>query len=215
MLIDIHTHKIYDNFLSILNFIIGKENIVPNNYFSAGIHPWYIDQNKMEVCLNKFNELKNNRLFLAVGEIGLDKKCKTDYDMQADIFEKQLVVAQNINKPVIIHCVKSYDKLLFFRKKYNKNKWIIHDFNSSILMAKELIKNDIYLSLGNNFMRYNSKLEQILPDIPSDFIFFETDEHSFSIAEVYQKAAKILNLDTKKLSQIVYNNFFKIFGNVE
>jgi TatD DNase family protein len=47
-----------------------------------------------------------------VGECGLDKRIAIPIELQQLVFEKQLVLAQKYNKPVVLHCVASFDELI-------------------------------------------------------------------------------------------------------
>ena len=212
MIIDIHSHNDFNCFLSIKSVSIGSKTKYYAKYFSAGIHPWFAQLKNLDFLfyeLIKYSKMPN---FAAWGEIGLDKKfLSTSFDHQLIIFEKQILMAQNTDLPIIIHCVGAYNEILKFRKKYPKNPWIIHDFYSSEQIVIKLIESGIYLSLGNNFFRSNSKIELFLQRIPSNFLFFETDIHFFSIKDVYLKASEIKKISLEKLEKIVENNFEKVF----
>ena len=68
--IDIHTH--HDNtdvsIISIKSVIAGINTPTDNNWFSAGIHPWYLNEN----YLTELEKLVTQPNCLAVGECGLD-----------------------------------------------------------------------------------------------------------------------------------------------
>ena len=54
---------------------------------------------------------------LALGECGLDKKVQTPLDLQQEVFERQLTLAEKYKKPVIIHCVAAFQELIAIKKK--------------------------------------------------------------------------------------------------
>lgn len=212
MKINLHTHFIKNTEFSIFNLCIGTKNFNPQNiYFSAGIHPWYILDFDENYLWKEFNYFSLSQNCLAIGEIGFDLTFKSNLQKQKYYFEKQVKLSEELNLPLIIHCVKCFELIFFYRKIYKKTPWIIHDFSGSIEIANQLIKNNIFLSLGNKFLVNSSKIEKILPFLPPDFMFFETDNKFFSIDDVYAKASKILNLADHDLEKIILKNFTNIF----
>lgn len=212
MLIDIHTHFDYNNAFSIKNISVGSKSQLYTKYFSSGIHPWFVDYENINFLIYELLNYSKMPNFVAWGEIGLDKKNNfKNFEKQLMVFEKQIMMAQQTDFPIIIHCVGAFNEILNFRKKYFKNQWIIHDFYSSEQIAKKLIDYGVYLSLGNNFLRKNSKIELYLHKIPLDFILFETDIHYFSIKDVYSKASKIKKISFEQLEKMVEKNFENAF----
>ena len=212
MLIDIHTHFDFKSCLSIKSVSVGSKSKIRAKFFSAGIHPWFVKFDNSNFLFFELLEYSKFSNFVAWGEIGLDKNFNSkNFDSQLFFFERQIIMAQNTNLPVIIHCVGAFNEILNFRKKYNKNTWISHDFYASEQIAKKIIDSGVYLALGNNFLRKNSKIELFLQKIPSDFILFETDIHYFSIKDVYSKASEIKRISFENLETTVENNFEKAF----
>lgn len=213
MKINIHSHKQHLNSLVITNVCICNKKTIPNGLFSAGIHPWNFDNINLDNSFSILVDMIQNDKMVAVGEIGIDKKCGADLIKQIDVFVKQLKLAEQFDLPVIIHCVGGYEILQKYRKIYSQTPWIIHDFNSSFQMAEFFIKNGCFISFGNNFMRENSKQHEIVKMINSSNIFFETDVHKFKIKDIYNRAADILKINISNLEQQIELNFIKIFGN--
>ena len=87
---------------------------------SIGIHPWKadsIDFKEMEPYLRKAQ---------FIGEIGLDNTwCDVDTKIQMDVFEKQLQLAYQIKKPVILHIKGMEKEALPLLKKY-ENCYVSH-----------------------------------------------------------------------------------------
>ncbi len=196
---------------SLYNICVGVKNFEPSDYFSVGIHPWYSDiYDEIFLWKNLLFLIEKNR-FSAIGEIGLDKICGVDFNFQKYIFEKQLMLAADLQIPVIIHCVRCYDILLFYRKKYAENIWILHDFNGNLQIYSQFLDTRTFFSFGNNFMREKSKIATIFSNFDVNRIFFETDTKSFSIEKVYEKASKILKIDIESLERNIFENFLRIF----
>ena len=113
-------------------------------YFSVGIHPWDAD---LEISFSEFEGMIQNQNCLAIGECGLDKLKGPDLEIQKTIFISQLDLAVKYQLPVIIHCVKAFDELIEICKPYySKVSLIIHGFNKSSQLAKQLIDKGVYIS---------------------------------------------------------------------
>lgn len=176
-------------------------------YFSVGVHPW--DAELVGDFQNQnLKELAMHENCLAIGECGLDTLCDADYAIQKHIFEKQLQLASELKKPVIIHIVRAYEDLEAMCKPYlNQIPIIIHGFNKSNEMAKQLIHHGFFLSISASYLNHHD-----VTKLPLDKIFIETDsKQHLSIIEVYDLAARKLSLDLESLKEKIYNNFVSVF----
>lgn len=219
--IDIHTHLPCEKpeILCIQNLIVGRDacNLDSSQYYSCGIHPWYLDSEEEKI--KQLNSFVSHPRILAIGECGLDFREKYlkiyNKQKQIEVFSKQIEIARQNNKALIIHCVKCLHELLNLRNKYPKEKWIFHGFNKNKKSAALLIKNGIYLSYGAGILKFPAAAESLL-HTPLDMVFFETDDQNrYSIEEIYKYAAKILNISLEKLSAEIQKNFEKVFKPVK
>ena len=214
MFINIHTHLPHKNGTwSIQNLFKDFDSIGSLFYYSVGIHPWHIDENTIATELAKVkmaSELKN---VLAIGECGLDRVCKTPYKLQEKIFIEQLLWANEIAKPLIIHCVRAHREILFLLKEYNNLAPVIfHGFNNNEEIANSIIEAGCMISFGKSLMYPNS--ENVFSKIPIENIFLETDDNEIIIDDIYKQAAKIKNISTERLSLQIQKNRNKVFNNI-
>jgi len=173
---------------------------------SVGIHPWYIQKDNIEKELDLIEKYASSPNVRAIGECGLDKLCETDFELQKEVFLSHISISEKIGKPLIIHCVKSFDEIMFFKKKCRPAQtWIIHGFRGRPQQAKQLVESGFFLSFGVN---HN---EQSIKNIPIERIFFETDDSDCDIRTIYKNAAKILNTSEKNLIRQIEENFNSIF----
>ncbi len=218
MYIDIHVHNHYraDKVTFLLNlFPYDTDKINPDLFYSIGLHPWYVNRETLNQDLKVIIKAAAASNILAIGETGLDKKIDVPYIDQLKAFELQLEIAEKLNKPIIIHCVKAYDDLLSIRKKTNqKIPWIIHWFNASEQIAEELVKTNCYLSFGKMLFKENSRAFRVFSHMQLDKVFFETDDTGISILQVYEKAAQIRNISLSAMQKSIKNNFITCFGNI-
>ena len=80
--------------------------------------------------------------------------------------------------------------------------------------AEQLLRHEIYISLGDVLFKDEEKSKQLLVMIPPGRLFLETDVAERNIEEVYEKAASIIGIDIEVLSSDIFNNFEKIFGKI-
>lgn len=210
--INIHTHQFSsdDNIFEIVNqYPNDFDETIPN--YSVGIHPWYIDENRLEEDLKIIESKLSEKKCLAIGECGLDKKIEKPLKTQMEVFESQLALAEKYQKPVIIHCVAAFQEIITIKKQMNISvPLIIHGFSKNEQTAKQLLDHGFYLSFGKYLLR-NPELEAVFQSIPNDRFFLETDTLTESILDVYTLAAKYKNISIQQLQQQLNTNFATVF----
>lgn len=202
---DMHYHSLKS--FGIYNYNWKDE--VLSSYFSVGIHPKDVKDNwggKFEML--KILSQKEN--CLAIGECGLDALVETDEEEQEECFLRQILWANEIDKPIIIHCVRRFSQLLKF-KKMAKVPMVIHGFNKKENIAEELSKKGFYLSFGKALL-FNENLQKIAKNIPLDSVFLETDMADLEVENLYQKLAELKEISLEKLKKEIDYNIKKVFG---
>ncbi|MBD5214664.1 MAG: hydrolase TatD [Bacteroidales bacterium] len=151
--VDIHTHR----------------SPRPGDLFSAGLHPWdSADVNPAE--LSDIDRSLRRSDVIAIGEVGLDALRGAPLEQQEQLLEHFIDLSEELRKPLIIHCVRAWDRLLrIYRRRRPTQPWAIHGFRGRPELARQLLDAGMYLSLGR---RYNPATAAI---IPSDRLLIETD----------------------------------------
>ena len=247
MFTDTHCHiykEYYENIEEILNH--AKENqvnrminngcdslsnqevlhlieIYPNMFGAIGIHPEKVDTYQ-EQDINLIKENLDNQKVIAIGEIGLDYHyTKENKEEQKKLLEQQLLLAQEHNIPVIIHSREATEDTINTLKKY-KIKGVIHSFSGSLETAQIYIKMGFLLGINGVITFKNSKLKEVIKEIPLENIVLETDS-PYLTPEPFRgkknEPARILNIakfvcDLKGISlndlaRITNNNIKRIF----
>lgn len=173
--------------------------------FSCGIHPWFTDN--ADGQFSRLKELVNEQdNIVAIGEIGLDKLKGADMNTQTKIFRRQAEFAEEMSKPLIIHCVKAWAELIAVKQELKpRQRWIIHGFRGGKDLAQQLLCHGFQFSFGQNI---NS---EAIKSIPQSSIFLETDDSPSSIYTIYSQAAKVLGLNIGELVNVVKNNVSSTF----
>ncbi|MCQ4035717.1 TatD family hydrolase [Kaistella montana] len=197
---DFHHHDFSKKF-GIYNLKLRE--VPPANFFSAGIHPQDISASFEEDFL-WLKAISKSENCVSIGECGLDGLIGIDESLQNEVFQKQIELANDIQKPIIIHCVKRFSQLIHFKKK-SKVPMIIHGFNKRKTIGDELLKNQFCLSFGKSAL-YNVNLQDFLKQIPIDQLFLETDSAEFDIEDLYQKIAVLKNHQIGDFQQKIKEN---------
>lgn len=180
-------------------------------FYSIGIHPLYIDENRLESDFKIVDEKLALPECLALGECGLDKRSETSFEVQQLVLERQLALAEKFQKPVVIHCVAAFQELIEIKKRLKISvPMIVHGFSKKVELAKQLIDNGFYVSFGKNLL-LNPELESVFKSIPNDRFLLETDTIEEGIQEVYSLAAKYKELELSKLQKFIDENYNKVF----
>ncbi|OIQ20103.1 MAG: hydrolase TatD [Flavobacterium sp. MedPE-SWcel] len=211
MLYNLHTHNFTEtsSVIELVNKYPYEVINVP--YFSTGIHPWYIDEDKVEEHLIIIEQRLKMNNCLALGECGLDKRVETSMEVQMTIFEKQLLLAKKNNKPVVLHLNGAFQELIAIKNKLNLGvPMIIHGFSKDEQLAKQLLNNGFHLSFGK-YLLSNPELSKVLAIVPQERFFLETDTIEESINDVYKKAALARNTTMNNLLRVVEGNFKNVF----
>lgn len=209
---NLHTHKFLGNteILELVNQYPWEfDDKIPN--YSIGIHPWYIDENRLETDLKTIEEKLKLPECLALGECGLDKRIETPMSIQVEVFEKQIALAEKYQKPLVLHLVAAFDELIEIKNRLKISvPMIIHGFSKNKQVAKQLVHNGFYLSFGKYLLR-NPELETVFQSVPNDRIFLETDTIEETIEEVYQKAASYKDMTIFELQNQITKNRNLVF----
>lgn len=211
--INLHTHT-----FSNLSDVIEVVNQYPWEFdasipsYSIGIHPWYIDENRLETDLEIIKQKLQLDECLALGECGLDKRIEIPLELQISVFKQQLELVKETQKPIVLHCVAAYEEVIAIKKEMKiENPMIIHGFSKNKQVAQSLLKNGFYLSFGKYLLR-NPDLEKVFTFAPENQILLETDTIEESIYQVYEKAAAIKGISIEEMKTIVFTNFSTIFS---
>ena len=196
---------------------------LPWCYAAVGVH--LHDAKTMdEDVLERIRALAGEKKVQAIGEIGLDYYWDIPKDQQKKVFEEQLILAKELDVPVIVHDREAHGDTLEMLRKY-KPKGILHCFSGSVEMMREVVKLGMSISLGGVVTFKNAKHSvNVASEIPLDRLMLETDApymapvpfrgkrcDSSMIIYCAKKIAELRGLPTQKLLDITKENAEKMF----
>lgn len=151
-----------------------------NVYFCAGLHPGELHKYR-EGDLDRIRALCQHEKCVAVGEIGLDYHFDNNPapEIQRDIFHKQLVLADELGLPVVIHSRDAAKETLDFlkeRKHLLRKGGVMHCYSYSAEMMREFIALGFKFSFGGPCTFKNAnKVQECVRCIPAPLLLSETD----------------------------------------
>ena len=203
-------------------------NRYTNVFYSVGIHP--NNTNFVEPSQNlEITEYASHTKCVAIGETGLDYyyNDKSTYAIQQKNLLMHLVIANIINKPVIIHTRSAKEDTLRILKEGHVENCggVLHCFTEDWEMAKQGLDLGMYISFSGIVTFKNAEnIRSVAKKIPSDRILIETDApyltpepfrgKSNYPAYVYYVAKYLANLRKEpldKFAQKTYENTQKCF----
>ena len=185
----------------------------PGQYYSVGLHPWSVDESKIEKMTGITEKLAAEPSVLAIGECGLDRSIEIPAAIQQKAFLRQIDIAEKYDKPLILHAVKTYSDLLQLKKaRLCNTPWILHGYQGNEETTKQLIRHGFFFSFGKVILDDRENLNKSLRAVPRERLFFETDESVVPIESIYIFAASLLEMGPEELRSAVRSNFRHVFG---
>lgn len=208
--INIHTHldQAAPGVFALLNKYENFDRLEKEKTYSIGLHPWYITDADLQLQQLEF-QISAPEVW-AVGECGLDALCTTDMALQKKVFARQVQLANQYRKPLIIHCVRAFPETLSLLKEAVVPV-IFHGFNNKQSLAESILTQGYYLSFGKALLQPASVAAAVLATVPADRFFLETDDaQGIAIKEIYDTASFIRKTAEDAIILQLQKNFQKV-----
>ena len=194
----------------------------PYFYAAVGVHP----ENIGGGTVSEIEVLAKHKKCVAIGEIGLDYYWVSDNkEEQKTMFEEQLILANKLQLPVIVHDRDAHGDTLEILKKH-RPKGVVHSFSGSPEMAKEILKLGMYIGIGGVITFKNAKkLPEVVEILPEDRFLLETDapyltpvpyrgeiNNSAMIYFTAKKIAELRNTTVERILELSRKNTEKLFN---
>ena len=194
-------------------------------YSAIGVHPNEV-KDLTDADYDTLRELSKLDKVVSIGEIGLDYYWDaSERDVQREHFERQLILANELDLPVIIHSRDAAQETLDLLQKY-RPKGVVHCFSYSAEVAQEILKIGMYIGfIGVVTFKNAKKAVKAASVVPMDRLLIETDcpymapvplrgkrnEPAF-LTHVLAKAAEIREISPERMAEQLYENSLRIFG---
>jgi len=190
-------------------------------YAAAGFHP----HDATELDLEFLRIQAKHPKVVAIGEIGLDYyRNLSPQDIQQDAFRKQLQLAVELNKPVVVHNRDANSDTLKILREIKPAKVVYHCFSGDVLYAAEVLSEGWFVSFTGNITYKKSQLPDVVRMIPKDRFFIETDSPYLTphphrgkrndpgyLRYIIEAIADIKGMSPKQVAQQSYENAENFF----
>jgi TatD DNase family protein len=188
-------------------------------YPAVGYHPWSIVPGEIDANLSFIGE--NLVSCIALGEIGLDYKTKLKKQIQWDVFGRLLLIAKEMDKPVIIHSRYSHSRTFEMTGSAGVNRAVFHWYSGPGDILRAIIDSGYFVS-ASPALAYSPPHRAAIDAAPLERILVETDapvEYQGKISEpadlvdTVRELAKIKGISFEDAAGITTENtrrFYRI-----
>lgn len=190
-----------------------------------GIHPW--EAGNVVSGWEETIEKSAAEPLCGIGEIGLDKAKEPDLSKQMPVFIRQLELAAQLKKPVMIHCVRAWGEMMpLLRERAGGVRFLVHSFRGSDEILDEVMKLGGYVTFSWKLFNQKygipvEKAEAMARRVPPGRLLLETDfpyigeksiatltaEQYFDcVRNTYENAARALRVPLENLEERVGKN---------
>lgn len=163
---------------------------------------------------------KNKKSIAAIGEVGLDFSDSENKE-QIEDFGKIIRLAEELEKPIIVHSRKAEQKCIEMLESSDLKKVVMHCFCGKKSLVKRIVDNGWFLTAPTIVVR-SQQFQEIAKNTPISQLFCETDSPYLSpfkeqmnepayVIESYNKIAEIKNMDLSEVINNIYMNWQRIF----
>ncbi len=221
----------------VLNIGFNREHIIKSLklsdkydfiYSAVGLHPSDSLEGKEESFWEFLYKSAQHPKVQGIGEMGLDYYWdRAPRDFQKKVFIRQIDLAKELEKPIIIHDREAHGDILEIvkREKAGSNGGVFHAYSGSLEMAREVIKEGFHISVGGVVTFQNAKkLVEIVKEIPLEHLLIETDApyltpHPFrgkrndpiKVKYVAEKIAEIKGISIEEVAAQTMKNGKELF----
>jgi TatD DNase family protein len=214
LFIDFHTHcdRKSPDLINLQTLHVTPElqaEALPN-ICSLGLHPWFIHNSSWQNLVD-LAKLPN---VVAIGECGLDRNIALPMEVQIPIFQRHIELAETLQKPLVIHCVRAFSELIALKKNTKSSiPWIIHGFHKKEEVFQQLLKHDFYFSFGATILSDRSPILNAIATIPNGRFLLETDDHQdISIEQIYDRTAALRHVSLDTLQTQLAKTYHQLIG---
>ena len=192
-----------------------RDRLSEAGYCCIGLHPWFLSADNWEETFVWVEKNAALPQVSAIGETGLDRLRGPALEIQRTVFERHVRVAEEMDKAVIVHCVRAFDALTGLRRSLRpRMPWIVHGFAKGPEIACVLVAAGCALSFGKALFSPDDRpIVRAFREIPDDRFLLETDgDPTVDIRAVYGRAAEIKGRPLEWVLEQVSRNTYEVLG---
>lgn len=196
-------------------------------FAAVGVHPHEVEK-LQEGDMEILAEYAAHEKVVAIGEIGLDYYYdNSPRELQRKWFRRQIELALSLSLPIIVHDRDAHEDSMEIVKKTGASGvgGVFHCYSGSVEMAKELLKQNFYISFAGPVTFKNArKAVEVVEAVPMERLLIETDcpylspepyrgqrNDSSRVGIVAQRIAQIKGLTVEEVARITLENARQLF----
>ena len=199
----------------------------PQIFPMIGIHPWFVadgwngEFQTLEKLLREHPEA-------GIGETGLDShKRLTNRAEQEASFAAHFDLAREMNRPVAVHCVHAWGRLIEILRQHSAPRVLLHAFGGAVELIPELAELNCWFSFCGSVTNPKAKrVRAAAVAVPADRLLIETDSPDFTpagcqppnepanLVQVARATAELRGASTEQLAVLTFNNAERFFASV-
>ncbi len=199
-----------------------------NIYATVGLHPEFAER-ATDNDIEELRLLAQNDKVVAIGEIGLDYHYDYDKTAQKSLLIKQILLADTLQLPVVIHLRDAYQDMesVFTKyKDYIKNVVLLHCYSGSKEMIDRFAFLDPYYAFGGSITFKNNNRAEVIRAVKKDRLLLETDSPYLTpvpfrgktnnpnyLKYIAERMAQDLGISYEEVANLTYQNtkrFYRI-----
>lgn len=209
--------------------MLEKVRAYPNISVSAGMHPMADESDTFTI--EYLTELASDDKVVAIGETGLDYYYhKDDPEWQQQRFRAHIRVANELDKPVIVHTRDAGADTLDILRQENAESCggVIHCFTETQAFASDALDLGFMISISGIVTFKNAdRLRAIAKTIPDDRLLIETDAPYLApiphrgkqnqpafVQHVAETLAEVRGTSVEHIAELSRDNFYRLFNTV-
>ena len=198
-------------------------------FAAVGLHPEdtaNFERSELSSVVGNIASLLSHKKVVALGEIGLDYHWDTPRDIQKEVFEMQLCIAEEKKIPVIIHDREAHGDIFDMLRAHPDVKGVMHCYSGSAEMAKDYVRRGWYISFAGPVSYKNAEnVRAACRVVPLDRILIETDcpylapvphrgkiNHSGLMVHTLAAMAAARGEDEETLAKATIENSMRLFN---
>lgn len=246
MFFDVHAHLTHEHFKKDLDEVITRAKNITihcagsglhdnelvldladkhlNVKASLGLYPWdavEVTEGEVDLCLEMIR--KRASKIVCIGEVGLDHhwgRAEEDWETQEWVFEKALMLAESVNKPVLVHTRRAEREVLELLEPHDV-RVVIHSYTGPQRLVEGFLDIGSYFSVPSSVVR-SSSFQSLVKKVPVNRLLTETDapfmapepgkrSEPIHVKDGLRKIAELKDLSFKEAEKRLTENYKTLF----
>jgi TatD DNase family protein len=196
----------------------GRLSLLP----SIGIHPRFVSEHwkesfqTLEKTVREFPlRHGSGQANIGIGETGLDFSDRfQNRPEQEECFAAHLDLARELNRPVAVHCVQAWGRLVEILRGHPAPRVLLHAFGGAPELIPELVELNCRFSFCESVTNPNAKrVRASAAAVPAERLFIETDslDEPERLIRVARAVAELRGVPVERLAELTFSNSVEFF----